>query len=64
MTREYSSSVNIHIRRSLDVLADRNTAVEDYRAAMLALGKELGNNIVGKIHSLGLWTRFRLKRDE
>jgi hypothetical protein len=51
MTREYSFSVNIHIRRSLDVLADRNTAVEDYRAAMLALGQELGNNIVGKIYS-------------
>jgi hypothetical protein len=51
MTREYSSSVNIHIRRSLDVLADCNTAVEDYRAAMLLLGQELGNNIVGKIHS-------------
>jgi hypothetical protein len=51
MTREYSSSVNIHIRRSLDVLADRNTVIEDYRVAMLALGQELGNNIVGKIHS-------------
>jgi hypothetical protein len=51
MTREYSSSVNIHVRRSLDVLADRSTAAQDYQAAMLVLGQELGNNIVGKIHS-------------
>jgi hypothetical protein len=50
MTREYSSFVNIHIRRSLDVLADHSTAVQDYRDAMLFLGQELGANILGKIH--------------
>jgi hypothetical protein len=51
MTREYSSVVNIHVRRSLDVLADRNTSVQDYQAAMLELGQELGNSILGRLHS-------------
>jgi hypothetical protein len=51
MTREYSSAVNIHVRRSLDVLADRNTSVQDYQAAMLELGQELGHSILGRINS-------------
>jgi hypothetical protein len=51
MTREYSSAVNIHVRRSLDVLADRNTSVQDYQAAMFELGQELGNSILGRLHS-------------
>jgi hypothetical protein len=51
MTRKYSSSINIDVRRSLDALADRRTAVPDYQAAMLALGQELGAGILGRVHS-------------
>jgi hypothetical protein len=50
MTREYSLAVNIHVRRSLDVLIDRSTTVRDYQAAMLALGQELGSSILERIH--------------
>jgi hypothetical protein len=51
MTRKYSPSVNINVKRSLDVLADRRTTVPDYQAAMLTLGQELGASILGRVHS-------------
>jgi hypothetical protein len=51
MTRKYSPSVSTNVKRSLDALADRQTTVTDYQAAMLVLGQELGASILQRVHS-------------
>jgi hypothetical protein len=51
MTRKYSPLTNDNARQLLDVLVAPQTAPQEYRQAMVELGKELGTLILAKIHS-------------